>query len=269
VSALYGVGQVLGTVAGQVVGAQYIADTAQGFRVTGVVLVVAALVVVLLAPEPPRDAPVGPGRPASPGATAASWRAAVAFPRGAPDFVWALWGRLLLMVGYFVVASYQLYILTDLLRLDVAEAGRTITAIGLAAAVGALLGAAVSGPLSDALGRRKSLVMVSSLLIGAAMVPPLLAPAPGVVVAAAGLAGLGFGIYLAVDTALMTEVLPSSADHAKDMGILNVANSAGQIVAPGVASLVVGVAGYRPLYAVALVLCVASVFCIRPIQGVR
>ena len=269
VSALYGVGQVLGTVAGQVVGAQYIADTAQGFRVTGVVLVVAALVVVLLAPEPPRDAPVGPGRPASPGATAASWRAAVAFPRGAPDFVWALWGRLLLMVGYFVVASYQLYILTDLLRLDVAEAGRTITAIGLAAAVGALLGAAVAGPLSDALGRRKSLVMVSSLLIGAAMVPPLLAPAPGVVVAAAGLAGLGFGIYLAVDTALMTEVLPSSADHAKDMGILNVANSAGQIVAPGVASLVVGVAGYRPLYAVALVLCVASVFCIRPIQGVR
>ncbi len=269
-SALYGTGQVLGTVAGQVVGALYITDTAQGFRVTGAVLVVAALVVVLLAPEPaePAEREPDPGtavelRPAG------SWRSAVAFPRGAPDFTWALWGRLLLMVGYFVVASYQLYILTDLLRLDVAQAGRTITAIGLAAAVGALVGAAVSGPLSDALGRRKSLVVVSSLVIGAAMVPPLLAPVPGVVVASAGLAGVGFGIYLAVDTALMTEVLPSGTDHAKDMGILNMANSAGQIVAPGVASLVVAVAGYRPLYAVGLAFCVASVFCIRPIQGVR
>ena len=56
----------------------------------------------------------------------------------------------------------------------------------------------------------------------------------------------------------MTEVLPREEDRAKDMGILDVSNSAGQILASGPASLVVGVAGYRPLFVVGLVVSIAS-----------
>ena len=85
----------------------------------------------------------------------------------------------------------------------------------------------------------------------------------------AAIAGLGFGVYLAVDTALMTEVLPSHRDRAKDMGILNISNTGGQIIAPGIASLVVGLTDYRMLYLVGFLVAVASAFCITPIRGVR
>ena len=40
---------------------------------------------------------------------------------------------------------------------------------------------------------------------------------------AAVLFGVGFGAYLAVDQALITQVLPAAADRAKDLGIINIA----------------------------------------------
>ena len=40
------------------------------------------------------------------------------FPRQAPDFYWALCGRLLLVLGYFMINGFQLYIFTDYVGLD-------------------------------------------------------------------------------------------------------------------------------------------------------
>ena len=63
-----------------------------------------------------------------------------------------------------------------------------------------------------------------------------------------GIAGIGIGIYLAVDQALMTQVLPNSADAGKDLGVLNVAQAGGQVIAPLAASLIIGLLGYQGLY---------------------
>ena len=67
----------------------------------------------------------------------------------------------------------------------------------------------------------------------------------------------------------MTEVLPSDDDRGKDLGILNMANTGGQMLAPVVASLTVAVVGYRPLFVLAAAVAAASALCIRPIRGVR
>ncbi len=83
------------------------------------------------------------------------------------------------------------------------------------------------------------------------------------------LAGVGFGIYLSVDAALMTEVLPSDEDRGKDLGILNMANTGGQMLAPVVASLTVATVGYRPLFVLGALVSVAAALCIRPIKSVR
>ena len=37
--------------------------------------------------------------------------------------------------------------------------------------------------------------------------------------------GLGFGIYMAVDLALVADVLPDSASVAKDLGVMNIAGA--------------------------------------------
>lgn len=259
-SALYGTGMLLGSVLGQIVGAGYINDPGAGFQLCGIVLLVAAVAVVLLAPDTSaRELP----------ASVTSFRRAFAFPRNAPDFRWALLGRLLLMISYFTVSSYQLYLLRTYIGLSKDLAATTIGIVGLTAAVGALVGSTLSGPLSDRLARRKVLVIASSLLIAVSALPPFLWASGFAVVIGAAIAGLGFGVYLAVDTALMTEVLPSHRDRAKDMGILNISNTGGQIIAPGIASLVVGLTDYRMLYLVGFLVAVASAFCITPIRGVR
>jgi hypothetical protein len=61
--------------------------------------------------------------------------------------------------------------------------------------------------------------------------------------------GLGYGVYLSVDAALVTQVLPSAAGRAKDLGIINVANTGPQVLAPAIAApLVSQLGGYPALY---------------------
>ena len=64
--------------------------------------------------------------------------------------------------------------------------------------------------------------------------------------------GVGFGIYTAVDFAMITEVLPSADDRAKDLGVINIANALPQVLAPVVAAGILGLGfGYSTLYVVA------------------
>jgi MFS family permease len=82
--------------------------------------------------------------------------------------------------------------------------------------------------------------------------------------------GLAFGLYLSVDQALMTRVLPSVENAARDLGILNIANAGPQVLAPFVASVIISaMGGYRTLFVVALVLVAIGALCVRPIRSVR
>ncbi len=83
------------------------------------------------------------------------------------------------------------------------------------------------------------------------------------------LAGIAFGCFMAVDTALVTLVLPSASDNARDLGVLNIANAGPQILAPFVASLVVGLAGYDALYLVGALIILLGALAVAPIKTVR
>ena len=48
------------------------------------------------------------------------------------------------------------------------------------------------------------------------------------------ISGLGFGMYMAVDLALVADVLPGT-DNAKDLGVLNIAGALPFTVAPALA----------------------------------
>ena len=90
-----------------------------------------------------------------------------------------------------------------------------------------VLTAVVGGMISDRIGKRKMIVTLSGALQGvAALLLVFVETWPAAMVAAV-LFGAGFGAYLAVDQALITQVLPAAADRAKDLGIINIA-----IVAP-------------------------------------
>src|SRR5262249_57454816 len=72
--------------------------------------------------------------------------------------------------------------------------------------------------------------------------------------------GTGFGAYLAVDQALITQVLPEAKDRAKDLGIINIAIVGPAAVAGAIAALLVSIGSYPTLFgATAVVAAIGSV----------
>jgi MFS family permease len=86
------------------------------------------------------------------------------------------------------------------------------------------------------------------------------------------LGGLGFGLYMAVDLALVADVLPDpGAAAAKDLGVMNIAGALPSSVAPAVAPaiLAVGHGSYGVLYAVAGACAVLGAGAIARVKRVR
>ena len=81
-------------------------------------------------------------------------------------------------------------------------------------------------------------------------------------------AGLGFGLYMAVDLALVADVLPDPDSAAKDLGVLNIAGALPFSIGPALAPLVlaIGSGSYQVLYAVAGVCALIGAAAILPVQ---
>jgi MFS family permease len=83
--------------------------------------------------------------------------------------------------------------------------------------------------------------------------------------------GLGFGVYMAVDLALVADVLPDKDNAAKDLGVLNIAGALPFAVAPALAPavLAIGNGNYGVLYAVAGVCAIIGATAILPVKTIR
>ncbi|WSQ14344.1 MFS transporter [Streptomyces sp. NBC_01231] len=261
-SAVVGFGQLVAQSLGSVVAGALITVPREGLRWLPWLIAVTAMLFVLLAPEPDnRDEP----------REARSARALLRgfMPPRDRDFLLALVGRFLLLMSFMSVLLYQLFVLTDYIGLGVEEAGRVIATGGVVMALSSGAATVLSGPLSDRLGRRKPIVITASLIFAAAELPLVLSDSLAAFYTFLGAGGFAYGIYIAVDQALLANVLPNGDDRAKDMGILNIANTGPQILAPIASGLVVTAVGYRSVFVIAIVLAVVSALVLLPLRRVR
>jgi MFS family permease len=187
-------------------------------------------------------------------------------PRRYPDFAWAWLTRFAVNLGNAMTLLYLLYFLRDRLHYSRLFPGHKaedgLVVLILLYLAGVVLTAVAGGILSDRTGRRKLPVTVAGLVMAVAATLLALWPAWPAAMAAAAIMGLGYGVYLSVDAALVTQVLPEAAGRAKDLGIINIANSGPQVLAPAIAApLVSELGGYRSLYlSVAVITVLGSVF---------
>jgi MFS family permease len=188
-------------------------------------------------------------------------------PRLHPDFGWAWITRFLVMLGNAMATLYLLFFLQDAVGYPEPEQGQAILVVLYA--VGSIATAVVGGYLSDRSGRRKVYVIVSTAVMAVAAVLLAFVPSFEVVMVAALVLGLGYGVYLAVDQALITQVLPAAADRGRDLGVINIANSAPQVLAPVIAApIVTGAGGYTTLYVLTAVITLASAVLVTRIRSV-
>ncbi|MFE2327742.1 MFS transporter [Streptomyces sp. NPDC059385] len=189
-------------------------------------------------------------------------------PRRHPDFGWAWLTRFLMNLSYSISTMYLLYYLTDAVHYG-GDADTGVLILTALNALTLLSTVVISGVRSDRSGHRKSYVIRSGLVIAAAtLLLGVWQTWTGAVVASLVL-GLGFGVYTAVDFALLTDVLPNAEDRGKDLGVINIANALPQVLAPVIAAPVVThLGGYTALYALAGGLAVAGSVLVRRIRSV-
>lgn len=259
VSGWIGMPQVLGVVLGTLLVTTVVTGLRAGYLAVAVAVVVLMLPFVLATRD---DRLPRPHRPR------VDLRAFWISPRRHPDFAWAFGTRFAVQLGNSMATLYLLYFLTDALGL--ADPGGGLLVLILIYTAGIVATTVVAGRISDRSGRRKPLVIASGFVMALAAVLLAVWPTWTVTMAAAAVLGAGYGIYLAVDQALITQVLPGAAGRAKDLGIINIANSAPQVLAPAIAAPIVAtLGGYPVLYAVTAVVSLFGGVLVYKIRSVR
>lgn len=225
-SALVGLFQVLGNVAGFGIGSVAVA-TDQFFLGTmalGILELITMLAVVIRVRE---------GRTARP-REGRSW---VAIGREAwgtdilaeRSFLWLVGSRWFFLMGANMLINFAVFYLAQTFGLSQDQTGTTNLAILAATVVGNVVAVVPAGRISDRVGRKPVIYTACAVsAIGMSIVAA--APAVPFAVVGAAIFGSGVGMFLAVDWALMTDIIPK-ASAGRYMGISNVATATAGIVA--------------------------------------
>jgi MFS family permease len=192
-------------------------------------------------------------------------------PRRNPDFGWAFASRFLFVLAYAFLLTYQAYYLLAQLGSAQDDLPQQIfigTAVQSAVIVAASL---AGGAVSDRTGRRKVFVAGAAVVYGLALFVLAAATEFNGYLAGMAVSGLGFGLYMAVDLALVVDVLPDGDSAAKDLGVLNIAGALPTSVAPALAPAVLAVSGgsYAALFVVAGACGLLAATAILPVRRAR
>jgi MFS family permease len=187
------------------------------------------------------------------------------------DFSWAFASRFLFVLAYAFLATYQAYYLLQKLgtaKDDVPQQIFLATLIQSAVLVAASL---LGGKISDRTGRRKIFVLTASVVYGLALFAIAIAADFSGFLVGMAIGGLGFGVYMAVDLALVVDVLPDRHNAAKDLGVFNIAGALPFAIAPAIAPAILAIGGgsYGVLYMVAGFCALIGAVAILPVRRVR
>lgn len=269
ISAFYGAGVMAGVSLGTIIGSTFITNPLPGFVIGTVCWFLTGTLAVIIWPRE-KSAAAAEGEEVEKFSIGMILKMFVPPTKNCRDFYMALVGRLMLMFGWYCIAGYQLYIIEKYIGLEATEAGVVLSTMSLITMVVSLVSSIASGAISDKIGQRKPVILIATVLICAGIAMPWVFKSIWSMYAYALIGGLGYGIYSSVDQALNVDVLPSKENAGRDLGILNIANTAGQIVGPLVtSSIVVATGAYTLAFPVAVVLVAAGMIFIMAIKSVK
>jgi MFS family permease len=262
-SAAYGAAQLIGTLVGQIIGAQFGDSLLSGYVLVGGILAALVITFALVNRRSNVDEP----------RLAVGVRSILSTfwvnPVRHPNFALAFAGRFLLFTGAYPVQIYLIFILQDYIGLG-DGALEVVPLLSIADLVGVLTGTVVAGFVVQRIQRTRPVIYVAAVLIALGMLVPLLIPTLGAMIACSLLTGLGLGIFLSVDLVLITLVLPSAQQAGKDLGIINITTTLPQTFGAVTGSLVIGAfGGYAALLPFAIAATLAGAALLAFIRGVR
>ncbi|HEY4267405.1 MAG TPA: MFS transporter [Galbitalea sp.] len=192
-------------------------------------------------------------------------------PRTHPDFAWVFTSRFLIVLAYSFLTTFLAYYLIAQLKTSVQQVPGQILIGTLVQSAVVIAASVTGGRLSDRTERRKVFVVTAAIVYGLGMFALALAGDVLAYLIGMAIAGLGFGIYLAVDLALAVDVLPQADRAATHLGVLNIAGALPSSIAPALAPTILLISGgsYAALYTVAGVCALLGAAAILPVRGAR
>lgn len=241
--------------------------TSEGARLAAVVVAMSLLVI-------PFVLTVRRGlRPASSSAPAAlSWSFAALRDH---DFRMTFFSRLAVQTAVAMNVLYLLFFLqqeSDIATVMPRQRPEAVVGWILASStLTAIVAGLLAGLASDRIGRRREFVFAGGIcLAGGAVLMALTPQWPGPALAQI-VFGIGIGVYGVVDTALIAQVLPSRANAGRDLGLMNIATTAAQVLAPFLALVALQLAGHdlQLLFALSGALAALGAVIILTVRRVR
>lgn len=155
-------------------------------------------------------------------------------PFALPDFKWIFISRLFIQMGVYTVQEFLLYWVKDVIPMSGLSPTTATSMLFIPIGFTAFLSSIVIGKVSDHLGgRRKSFLVWSCILMG--VLSTLLSVTKNYVLALIIFSVFGFavGIFLALDYALICDVIPDDDNVACSLGVWHVSIALPQLfVAP-------------------------------------
>ncbi|MFF2840553.1 MFS transporter [Paenarthrobacter sp. NPDC057981] len=189
-----------------------------------------------------------------------------------PDFAWAWISRFFINLAWMTLLTYQSFLLIERFGYTNNSVAPVVATASLVLVAGILVGSGAGGYISDKTGRRKFFIALATII--AAIGFPIIAFAGDLNAFHLGvvLVGLGIGIHMSVDLALVTDVLPDTEEAGKDLGVFNIANALPQSVAPAFAAVLFALSGgqnFTGLYLSAAVFALLGAVAVKFVRGSR
>jgi Major Facilitator Superfamily. len=204
--------------------------------------------------------PVGSGR----ASLAATISKVYPSPRKYPIFTWGLITRFCVTVAY-CSGGYNAMMLMQRYHFSQAKTTQMVTLLSTLGMLFLACSSILGGLLSDKLKRQKPFVMFSPIVVCIGLIINAFAPSFTYIMIGFSLTGLGYGIYTAVDLALIARILPRKEDAAKDFGLMNIANTLPQSIVPFFAPLLLSIGSWAFYFCVLAIFGLFSALAVIPI----
>lgn len=185
-------------------------------------------------------------------------------PRKYPFFTYGVLTRFFMAIAYATSSYTSVYYLE---RFHVSQQDLTgIVSMSMNITVPLLcIASIIGGMISDKVGRQKPFVFGSAVVVAIGIIGYSFAPSIPLTYVCGAVLSFGFGMFLAVDIALMSRILPRQEDAAKDMGLVNIAHDIGGPVANAMATPIVAAGGYSVFFGALAIFALLSGIVVKPI----
>ena len=195
-------------------------------------------------------------------------------PRRYPNFGFTWLSRFFVFFSYTTLTNFVFFYLRDAVHYNQLFPGSTLVqgqqTFFLIFTPVIIVSSLLCGVISDRVQRRKVFVLTSCGLIALGLFALTALPTWTGVLLGDVILSIGVGGYLSSDLALASLVLPTLRDGGKDMGILNTAIFLPMVIAPIVASAILGATqSYTILFGLLTVAAIMSALSTLPIKGIR